>query len=286
MERRKLYKHLAICCAYIIDLDVENSGKKLKLEYLLTALCNTTFLFLTVSTNASAVIRPNFFKDLINSTRDPSVQALRLSSRVMQMLETTHEMFNGTTHIAEDFIEEEFVQDIPANLHTDELEQATNNETTFFDIELPDNIANWKIVPTQLDVENPEQPFLRPNVIRSAYPDLESYQDIHFRLLKEDCMFPIRDALAKLRSGKVSHRGIKGLRVYENVTFSRGGLILNPRFVPERVSAWRFYNIKFQAVTKINWATSRRLIHGSLIFLWDGNSELIVATVANRYFIL
>ena len=173
LERKKLYKNFAICCSYIIDLDVENSGKKLKLEFLLTALCHTTFLFLTVTTNASAVIRPNFFLDLINSTRNPSVQTLKISSRVMQMLETTHEMFNGYS-LQDDFIEEAAViQNTPEAYQ--ELEQAisTVNETTFFDIELPDNIRNWNIVPTQLDVENTEEVFLRPNGIRHPYPDLE-----------------------------------------------------------------------------------------------------------------
>ena len=59
-------------------------------------------------------------------------------------------------------------------------------------------------------------------------------------------MHPIRHSLAKLRSDRFGPRDIQGLRAYENVTFWRGGLLMNPRFVPERETSWRLHNIKFQ----------------------------------------
>ena len=71
------------------------------------------------------------------------------------------------------------------------------------------------------------------------------------------------------------------LRIYEKVTFWRGGLISDPHLMPERPTSWRFYHVKFQKLPNVNWETSRRLIHGSLVFLWDGAEEVIVATVVN-----
>jgi hypothetical protein len=148
-------------------------------------------------------------------------------------------------------------------------------------VEPPDNIVNWDIVPNHYDIFHEGQVFLRPNLLRTSYPDLESYQDIQFRLLMEDFMQPLRQGLAKLTSGQIGPRGVQELRIYENVTFKRSGLVQDRWLVPERESSWRFYRVNFQRLPRVNWITSRRLIHGSLVCLWDG-SDIIVASVANR----
>lgn len=145
----------------------------------------------------------------------------------------------------------------------------------------PDDITNWCIVPSQREILRSEQIFLRPNFIGQTYPDLETYLDVHFRLLMEDFVRPLRQGMVKLLSGT---RDVQELRIYENVTFKRGGLIQDrQRIVPERESSWRTYIVNFKTLARVNWTTSRRLVHGSLVCLWDRKSnELIVASVAHR----
>lgn len=96
-------------------------------------------------------------------------------------------------------------------------------------------------------------------------------------------MHPTREGILKklFPDGEQASGGSTGVRIYEQVTFWRGGFNYNPRLIPERPSSWRYYNVKFQRLPKVNWEVSRRLIHGTLVFLWDGAEELIVATVVN-----
>jgi hypothetical protein len=151
-------------------------------------------------------------------------------------------------------------------------------------IDPPDDVTKWNIVPSQRDILRSDEVFLRPNFVGRSYPDLETYVDVQFRLLAEDFVQPLRHGVAKLLSGKFQPRDVQELRIYENVTFKRGGLVQDRRrVVPERESSWRIYTVNFKQLPRVNWITSRRLIHGSLVCLWDPTSnDLIVASVAHR----
>ena len=119
-------------------------------------------------------------------------------------------------------------------------------------------------------------------MVGKPFPNLETYLDIHFRLLSEDFMHPTRQGLMKMLAGQ----NAGGVRTYGNVTFQpRCGLVYNQFLVPERPSSWRLYHIKFKAPPRVDWSLSRRLIHGSLVFLWDGASELLVATVVDGFYL-
>ena len=126
------------------------------------------------------------------------------------------------------------------------------------------------------------QVYLRRNLIGQPFPDLETYLDIQFRLLSEDFMFPTRQGLLKAFAGEIIGRG-DGLRIYGKVVFQRGcGQVYHPSLVPERPSSWRLYHIEIQELPRVrNW--NRRLINGSLVFLWDGANELLVATVIDGF---
>lgn len=273
IESKKLYNQVSLCCTHILEMDVENSGKTLRLEHLLRALCKTTTLYLTIASNATVAIRPNFFLDLYNSTKDPSIQVLGLKPRIIDRLLFIHCMLTGSESTDDSGF------DAQELIHEEAIFAEIAEESNM--VEPPDNIANWDIVPNHYDIFHEGQVFLRPNLLRTSYPDLESYQDIQFRLLMEDFMQPLRQGLAKLTSGQIGPRGVQELRIYENVTFKRSGLVQDRWLVPERESSWRFYRVNFQRLPRVNWITSRRLIHGSLVCLWDG-SDIIVASVANR----
>ena len=241
IEKEKLYQHFGLCCTNIMQTKrLNNCEKKLKLELLGKSLCKTTTLYLTVSSNSAETIPPNFFLDLYNTAHSPPIQDLIIQPGIVHRLKLIHLML-------------------------------TNQP--------PDDIANWNVVPTHQDMLRSGQVFLRPNFIRRPYPDLETYRDVHFRLLMEDFMQPLREGMTKLVNGKIEPKSIPELRVYEKVVLR---FFYNPHCVPARKTSWQFYNVQFQKLPMEDWSTSRRLIHGSLVCLWEGRNELVVATVADR----
>lgn len=270
IEDNKLYQQFSQCCSFIMELQINNKGKKLKLELLLKALCKTTALYLTVATDAATTIRPNFFLDLYNTTQDPSVQVLEIHPEVVLRLEHIHLMLTGNNS------QEDSGIDVS---ETESQTIAQPERSHLFTANPPDDIANQNVVPTHHDIFWLGKIFLRPNFVRRSYPDLETYKDVQFRLLMEDFMQPLRQGITKLVNGNYGPKGVQELRIYENATLK---FLQNPHNVPERESSWRFYSVQFQALSRINWNTSRRLIHGTLVCLWDGTNELVIASVANR----
>ncbi|XP_045029940.1 NFX1-type zinc finger-containing protein 1 isoform X2 [Daphnia magna] len=276
IENKKLYHQFGLCCTNISRLDIDNSGKKLRLEDLFRALCKTTSLYLTVASNVAVAIRPNFFIDLYNTTQGQSMQDLQLHPRIIERLRLIQSMLTGDEMQDDSGIEN---QDTSCEVTT--LASEFSVESLLG--EPPDDITDWNIVPSQHDIFWQEQVFLRPNLLRRAYPDLETYRDVQFRLLMEDFMQPLRLGMAKVSSGQIGPRGVQEVRIYNNVTFKRSGLVQDRHLVPERETSWRFYKVSFERLPRVNWITSRRLIHGSLVCLWDGTKEVIVASVANSH---
>ena len=106
----------------------------------------------------------------------------------------------------------------------------------------PDRIIDISIAPTLEEINKDGKPFLRRNIIKGRFKDVKHYLDIHFRLLREDFMQPLRkgilefksiineankknknrnvnndEALSKEIEAKVSK--IESLYVYQNVSF-------------------------------------------------------------------
>lgn len=269
IENGKLYQQFGLCCSHILDMDFGNSEKKIKMERLLVALCKATALYLEVAslTDVSKTIRRNFFLDLYNSTQDPVVQDLEIKPRIIQRLEQIHFILAGNDSREDSGVE-----------MTDSISQSPSVKSVSFATP-PNDIMDFNIVPTHQDISLTGKTFLRPNFVGHPYPDLETYKDVQFRLLMEDFMAPLREGVAKFFKEDFGPKGIQELHIYEIETLK---FLPDPRFVPERETAWRFYGVKFRTLRRVNWATSRRLIHGSLVCLWDGMNDLVVASVANR----
>lgn len=277
IESKKLYNQFLLCCTHILQQDVENSGKKLKLEFLLRAICEVTNRYLT--SNLALAIHPNFFLELYNWTFDPSVLILNIKPKITNKLKSIHfkifenQVDGGTPNVIEPHRN-------PVSQARNIMSNANADPHMVFE-ESPDDIGNWNIVPNQEDIFWSGQVYLRPNFIRGFYPDLKTYQDVHFRLLMEDFMRPLRQGMIKILSEKHQQsgpRGIRELRIYKN---ARPLTFLNNAQVPERETAWRLCLIQFQPLRNIKWG--RRLIHGSLVCLWDrSNKQLVIASVANR----
>ncbi|KAL3859443.1 hypothetical protein ACJMK2_009663 [Sinanodonta woodiana] len=116
------------------------------------------------------------------------------------------------------------------------------------------------------------------NKAEGKYKNLDDYLDIQFRLLREDYVKPLRDGIEEyhrnLDQGDTSKRS-QGLRLYRDVNIcslqcSSSGIVY----------ILHFNERKFK---NMNWHSSRRLLHGSLVALTNDDFETILfATITNR----
>jgi helicase required for RNAi-mediated heterochromatin assembly 1 len=60
---------------------------------------------------------------------------------------------------------------------------------------------------------------LTPNLIDQPWPSREKYLECHYKLLREDSVAPLRDAVAMVRNDPTRTDG-KDFSVYESVSFS------------------------------------------------------------------
>lgn len=71
---------------------------------------------------------------------------------------------------------------------------------TFFLV--TDNFRFQSVYPTDTDI-NEDYPNPAENIVHKAYDSTEHYLETHFRLLRADCIFPVRDAIHSYRYGTV-----------------------------------------------------------------------------------
>ncbi|XP_022686760.1 NFX1-type zinc finger-containing protein 1-like isoform X2 [Varroa jacobsoni] len=146
----------------------------------------------------------------------------------------------------------------------------------------PNNFREMSILPTKADLDQ-ETPFLRKNIIKGSYSDVEDYLDVQFRLLREDYVTPLRVGLQQFRGLELQNRrqklnSIQDVRFYLDVRFSKE--------FSERTfgSAKRVVlQLSKHEFSQIDWERSKRLINGSLIGASHDNFETIVfLTVIGR----
>lgn len=104
---------------------------------------------------------------------------------------------------------------------------------------------------------------LRKNIIEGKYDNVLHYLDIHFRLLREDCISSIRQGIQQYRNDpnfvSVDVSVYKNVKV-EGVQCSVDGIV---------------FRISFDLDVEVNWACSSRLMYGSLICLSPDNFETL-----------
>ena len=146
------------------------------------------------------------------------------------------------------------------------------------------NFRDLSVIPSAADLLC-SRPFLRKNITDRRFNDLDHYLDVHFRLLKEDFVIPLRDGIKQLTKDKdllepttsnTSPRA-NDVSVYHGVT------VLYP--VCNRKG--RVFKIKFNQshskVRRVKWERSKRLKFGSLLCLSsDDFNTLVFASVENR----
>ncbi|XP_026822366.1 NFX1-type zinc finger-containing protein 1-like [Rhopalosiphum maidis] len=131
----------------------------------------------------------------------------------------------------------------------------------------PENFRELTVYPTAIDLEYGE-PFLRPNIYKGVYQNVEHYLDVQFRLLREDFIAPLREGIQfykdKIINYQHQHRKkINNIRVYGNVKFENKGDFVHDKY-------GYLVNFDEKKKLKINWEMAKRFMNGSFL-LFSGN---------------
>ncbi|XP_043575226.1 NFX1-type zinc finger-containing protein 1-like isoform X1 [Chiloscyllium plagiosum] len=149
---------------------------------------------------------------------------------------------------------------------------------TYFKGPEVENFRCISVYPTYEDIHLLNKPYVRPNIVTGKYPDTATYLDIHFRLLREDFVRPLRDGISKLLScdqKELQKDKIDDIRIYFDAH------ILGPLCTRSGV----FFQVKFniKPLKFIRWESSKRLLFGSFLCLSkDKFATMLCATVADR----
>ncbi|KAJ7385060.1 NFX1-type zinc finger-containing protein 1 [Desmophyllum pertusum] len=139
----------------------------------------------------------------------------------------------------------------------------------------PNDFRDIPIRPTDKEIKSHERPFLRKNIKKGRYQDVEHYLDVQFRLLREDFLEPLREGIYE-----ITHHIPRGQR-NQLMKCYQGVRIHGKEFTLSGINYKVQFDVSKFGMTK--WAHSKRLIFGSFLCLSKDNFETILfATVANR----
>ena len=139
----------------------------------------------------------------------------------------------------------------------------------------PNDFRDLPICPTNKEMASQERPFLRKNISKGRYDDVEHYLDVQFRLLREDFLEPLREGIYEITHNVPKERRNQSMKCYQGVR------IVGKEFTPSGV----IYKVQLQdsKFSKAILAHSKRLIFGSFVCLSKDNFQtMLFATVANR----
>lgn len=144
------------------------------------------------------------------------------------------------------------------------------DEEEELEVEPPQSFRELSVFPKASDLSISHNPFLRVNVVdQRGYRDLEHYLDVQFRLVREDFIIPLREAIMELRrdSGGLAASRSKDKERAKDVYFYRDVTVL----YPVCNAKGKVYRIRFDAfhhtVRKVPWDRCKRFKNGSLLCL-------------------
>lgn len=142
----------------------------------------------------------------------------------------------------------------------------------------PNNFRELTVYPTIFDLEFNE-PFLRPNISKGVYQNVEHYLDVQFRLLREDFLAPLREGIAsykEISNNKEQYRyktKTNNLRIYHGVKFEK-----KDEFLLEKHGF--LINFNRDQTLNINHYMEDQFMTGSLLlFSADGLKNMFLGVV-------
>ncbi|XP_069477992.1 NFX1-type zinc finger-containing protein 1-like isoform X2 [Ambystoma mexicanum] len=136
-----------------------------------------------------------------------------------------------------------------------------------------EQIHRISVFPIPEDMLTQPGSVLRPNPLRGPHPSEKSYLELHFRLLREDFIKPLRDGISSCFTPKTlfsgTRRSRKGMRLYNNVYIIKVGT------APTGVIYMARFDSPFSS-----FVSSKRLMNGSLVCLISNDcDDILFATV-------
>lgn len=134
------------------------------------------------------------------------------------------------------------------------------------------------MVPTQDELTNlSETGFLRRNKIKGAYKSVHDYLDVHFRLMREDFMIPLREGISTLKN---INRKRKSKMPVNQVHIYHDAVVRYPVCLKHTIA----HVVSFDTSRyKGCWESNKRLMLGSLLcFFSKDYSRSLLAIVAQR----
>ncbi|KAG9285408.1 hypothetical protein G9A89_010883 [Geosiphon pyriformis] len=124
------------------------------------------------------------------------------------------------------------------------------------------------IIPTQYELLQPRPQDLPDNKLDEAYENVDQYLETHFRLLREDCIRPLREGIKKLREPEPDENiddptesDISDIRIYEHV---------------------QIVGVTFAIMGVIHRISFRTPFGTLVVFTNDNFKTMIIGTVVNR----
>ncbi|XP_013134088.1 PREDICTED: NFX1-type zinc finger-containing protein 1-like [Papilio polytes] len=195
---------------------------------------------------------------------------------ILELLEITETSAVGVREEHTETIRDSFFTKINQlkNDITMKISQETNDclpTSTQIDND-PTNFKNLQIFPTKDDLLGESKVVIKPNIIKGAYPSVEHYLDLQFKLLREDYFAPLREGICKYMENP-SKRRHENIRVYPKVRIVRTYVSNNK--VGYLVDMCRERSDGGSTDRK-QYAHSKQLMFGSLLLFTSDNFETIL----------
>ncbi len=160
-----------------------------------------------------------------------------------------------------------------------------------------ESITDIPIIPTLNELLSTKKPFLRKNIINGPYKSVNHYLDVHYRLLREDFLIPLREGIFEFQSVILDYQkmnpnaqavavskeifkklsNIQSLYVYMNIK-------LQPDFCTDTGMSYKIQITDNSKTKTVNWENSKRLLYGSLVCLSNDFfvNNLTMAVICDR----
>ncbi|KAL3275522.1 hypothetical protein HHI36_020281 [Cryptolaemus montrouzieri] len=206
---------------------------------------------------------------------DPLLKLSKLTSINLPQIESMHGI-HINDEIKTDF--NTFIQTADAIIAESKKKERKLTPINKDEGEPPNDFREISVYPTTMELISNEKPFLRKNVVKGPYRDVEHYLDVQFRLLREDFVGPLREGVCSYleRNKDGTKSRIQNVKIHQNVQF------LQPITVTEHYCVLLKFSFT-KKKTSYTYENSRRFMYGSLVcFTRDDFRTLIFGKIVDR----
>ena len=140
----------------------------------------------------------------------------------------------------------------------------------------PNDFRDLPIYPMSEEITTQERPFLRMNISKGRYDNVEHYLDVQFRLLREDFLEPLREGIGEVilkvprQQRKQSMKNYRSVRIIGKELAADSGITYQVK-------------IDVSGFNTSRWSDSKRLLYGSFLCISKDNFKtMLFATVSKR----